>query len=254
APDPAAPAPIPVAAETAAEASLDPVAARIAAGEPGDCIDCMACVNVCPMGIDIRNGQQLECITCALCIDACDEIMDKIGKPRGLIDYVALSDIPVEQAGGETPSLWKHILRPRTIIYTALWSAFGIALILALFLRPNLEMTVAPVRNPIFITLSDGTIRNVYNVRLRNKHGEPRDFRVVLDGSPELAVVIEGADGDTVTVPADAQAQLRVYVSAPPGSAVAESDNTDIVLVAEDVVDGTTFDVATTFNGTGVRE
>ncbi|MEM9843448.1 MAG: cytochrome c oxidase accessory protein CcoG, partial [Pseudomonadota bacterium] len=54
----------------------------------GDCIDCMACVNVCPMGIDIRDGQQLECITCGLCIDACDDIMAKIGKPRGLIDYL----------------------------------------------------------------------------------------------------------------------------------------------------------------------
>jgi cytochrome c oxidase accessory protein FixG len=59
-----------------------------------DCIDCMACVNVCPMGIDIRNGQQMECITCGLCIDACDDVMDKIGKPRGLIDYMALSDEP----------------------------------------------------------------------------------------------------------------------------------------------------------------
>ena len=60
--------------------------------EQGDCIDCMACVNVCPVGIDIRDGQQLECITCALCIDACDDIMEKIGKPRGLIDYMALTD------------------------------------------------------------------------------------------------------------------------------------------------------------------
>jgi cytochrome c oxidase accessory protein FixG len=58
----------------------------------GDCIDCNACVNVCPVGIDIRDGQQLECITCALCIDACDDIMAKIGKPRGLIDYIALTD------------------------------------------------------------------------------------------------------------------------------------------------------------------
>ena len=63
----------------------------------GDCIDCMACVNVCPVGIDIRDGQQMECITCALCIDACDDVMDKIGKPRGLIDYLALSDEMAEK-------------------------------------------------------------------------------------------------------------------------------------------------------------
>jgi cytochrome c oxidase accessory protein FixG len=65
----------------------------------GDCIDCNACVNVCPVGIDIRDGQQLECITCALCIDACDDIMAKIGKPRGLIDYIALTDETRERAG-----------------------------------------------------------------------------------------------------------------------------------------------------------
>ena len=69
---------------TAAEAALDPDAVTLNTG-PGDCIDCMACVNVCPMGIDIRDGQQLECITCALCIDACDEIMDKVGRPQGLV-------------------------------------------------------------------------------------------------------------------------------------------------------------------------
>ena len=66
----------------------------------GDCVDCMACVNVCPMGIDIRDGQQMECITCALCIDACDDVMGKLGKPRGLIDYLALADEPYERAGG----------------------------------------------------------------------------------------------------------------------------------------------------------
>jgi NAD-dependent dihydropyrimidine dehydrogenase PreA subunit len=70
----------------------------------GDCIDCNACVNVCPVGIDIRDGQQLECITCALCIDACDDIMAKIGKPRGLIDYIALTD-EAQRARGQSAAL-----------------------------------------------------------------------------------------------------------------------------------------------------
>jgi polyferredoxin len=83
----------------------------------GDCIDCNACVNVCPVGIDIRDGQQLGCITCALCIDACDDVMAKIGKPRGLIDYMALSDEPRERAGGK-PRVWRHVFRPRTICFT----------------------------------------------------------------------------------------------------------------------------------------
>ncbi|TIW79879.1 MAG: cytochrome c oxidase accessory protein CcoG, partial [Mesorhizobium sp.] len=70
-----------------------------AAGQSvGDCVDCNACVAVCPMGIDIRDGQQLECITCALCIDACDSVMDKLGRERGLISYATLADYNANMA------------------------------------------------------------------------------------------------------------------------------------------------------------
>ena len=98
----------------------------------GDCIDCMACVNVCPMGIDIRDGQQLACITCGLCIDACNDMMDKIGKPRDLIGYLAYTDETRERAGQPPKSVWKHVFRPRTVLYTTLWAGIGIALIVAL--------------------------------------------------------------------------------------------------------------------------
>jgi cytochrome c oxidase accessory protein FixG len=143
----------------------------------GDCIDCNACVNVCPMGIDIRDGQQLACITCALCIDACDDVMTKVGKPRGLIDYIALTDETRERAGEAPKSVWKHILRPRTILYTVLWAAVGIGLVFALFIRSDISVTVAPIRNPVYVTMSDGSIRNTYDVRLRNAMGEERPFR-----------------------------------------------------------------------------
>ena len=146
----------------------------------GDCIDCMACVNVCPVGIDIRDGQQMECITCALCIDACDDVMGKIGKPRGLIDYIALSDEPAERAGTPPVAIWKHILRPRTLFYTAVWTAIGAGLLYALFIRTDIELTVSPVRNPTYVMQSDGSIRNIYDVRLRNKLGEDRVFHLNL--------------------------------------------------------------------------
>ena len=146
----------------------------------GDCIDCMACVNVCPTGIDIRDGQQLACITCALCIDACDDTMARIGKPRGLIDYLALTDEVAERAGSPPKSVWKHILRPRTLVYTGLWAGVGVGLVVALFLRSDIGLNVTPVRNPIYVTLSDGAIRNTYDLRLLNKHGDPREFRIGL--------------------------------------------------------------------------
>ncbi|MCG6883369.1 MAG: cytochrome c oxidase accessory protein CcoG [Silicimonas sp.] len=229
---------------------------ELAAGEdvtlntgPGDCIDCMACVNVCPMGIDIRKGQQMECITCALCIDACDEVMEKIGKPRGLIDYLALSDEALERAGGKPKPIWKHVLRPRTLFYTALWSLIGFAMVYALFIRPEIDLTVAPVRNPTFVMLSDGSIRNTYDVRLRNKHGEERPFRLTAHGDPAYRISLEGSVFETVTVPANETRLQRVYVTVPPGADPASSDVSEIRFWVEDLTNGERAFKDSTFNG-----
>ncbi|KRS14945.1 cytochrome c oxidase accessory protein CcoG [Roseovarius indicus] len=222
----------------------------VKAGEPqGDCIDCMACVNVCPVGIDIRDGQQLECITCALCIDACDDIMAKIGKPRGLIDYMALTDEQRERQGQPPKPIIKHILRPRTILYTSLWSLVGVALVFALFIRSDIDMTVAPVRNPTFVTLSDGSVRNTYEVRLRNKHGETRPFRLSVKGDETVRLQLEGTPYSTVNVDANAQKLQRVYLVAPAGSDPANAERTDVRLWVEDVTNGDRAYKDTIFNG-----
>jgi cytochrome c oxidase accessory protein FixG len=215
----------------------------------GDCIDCMACVNVCPAGIDIRDGQQMECITCALCIDACDEIMEKIGKPRGLIDYIALSDEPRERAGEKPRSAWSHIFRPRTMMYTGLWALVGVGLVFALFIRSEIEMSVAPVRNPTYVTLSDGSIRNTYDVRLLNKHGEDRPFRMSVKGHPALRIQLEGTPYETVDVPANETFLQRVYVVAAPGSDPAEDERSEIRFWVEDLTNGDRAYTDTIFNG-----
>jgi len=217
----------------------------------GDCIDCMACVNVCPMGIDIRDGQQMECITCALCIDACDDIMAKVGKPRGLIDYMALSDEPLERSGNAPRSVWKHIFRLRTMVYTGLWSLVGVMLLIALFTRSAIDITVAPVRNPTFVTLSDGSIRNTYELRLLNKHGEARQFDVSIAAEASLTLSLEGLDGSTVTVAPDATHLQRVYVVAPSGSEAATGELSDLRIM---VVDSKSAEEAykdTVFHGRG---
>ncbi|MEC7963715.1 MAG: 4Fe-4S dicluster domain-containing protein, partial [Pseudomonadota bacterium] len=234
----------------AAAATDAPVIAEAAAPQ-GDCIDCMACVNVCPMGIDIRDGQQMECITCGLCIDACDDVMEKIGKPRGLIDYLALTDETAEQAGKEPKSVWKHIFRPRTILYTTLWSLVGVALVVALFIRADIELTVAPVRNPVYVTLSDGSIRNTYDVRLRNKNGDDRPFKISIKGHPTLRLQLEGTPYDTVDVPADTMSLQRVYVVAPKGSEPALSERMDLRIWVEDISNGDRAYKDTLFNGKG---
>nr|WP_323777445.1 cytochrome c oxidase accessory protein CcoG [Amylibacter sp.] len=226
---------------------------KAATVEPlGDCIDCMACVNVCPMGIDIRNGQQMECITCALCIDACDDVMDKIGKPRGLIDYLALSDEPAERAGAQPTPIWKHVLRPRTLFYTALWSFVGIGLIYALFLRTDIELTISAVRNPTFVTLSDGSIRNIYDVRLRNKNGTDRLFHLSLTSESILRIQLEGNSQDRdVSVPANSTYLQRVYITARPQDLAAHQDHTDLRLWVEDTTSGERASKETTFTGKG---
>jgi len=203
----------------------------------GDCIDCMACVNVCPMGIDIRNGQQLACITCGLCIDACNDMMDKIGKPRHLIGYLALTDETRERAGQSAKSVWSHVFRLRTIIYTSLWSLVGIALVVALFLRTEIDVNVTPVRNPQFVVLKDGSIRNTYEMRLRNKHGEDHwfAFSATTESGEVFVLTLEGEDSLKVKVPANETRTQRLYVTAPAGSHAATVDRTEFRLWIEDL-------------------
>ncbi|MFZ3581839.1 cytochrome c oxidase accessory protein CcoG [Loktanella sp. DJP18] len=229
----------------ALHSGTEPVATK------GDCIDCMACVNVCPMGIDIRDGQQMECITCALCIDACDDVMTRIGKPRGLIDYMALTDETRERSGLPPRPIWQHILRPRTILYTVLWAAIGAGLVYALFVRSDIELTVSPVRNPTFVVQSDGAVRNIYDLRLRNKSGMDREFHLSLSADTILRIDVEGNPDRqlVVDVPADSTLNQRVYVTARAEDAAASVHTTPLRFWVEDLTTNDRASVATTFNG-----
>lgn len=200
----------------------------------GDCIDCHACVNVCPTGIDIRDGQQLACITCALCIDACDDVMDKIGKPRGLIDYITLNEGERERAGQAPKPVWHSIFRPRVILYTLLWSGIGLGLIAALVLRSDMGIAVEPVRNPINVVLSDGSIRNAYELRLRNMTGYDRDFTLSATAETPLTLELQGRPGLTVTVPANQTLRQRVYLTSAPDSPANTRPMMPVDIVAED--------------------
>ncbi|MEM9221431.1 MAG: cytochrome c oxidase accessory protein CcoG [Pseudomonadota bacterium] len=198
----------------------------------GDCIDCNACVAVCPAGIDIRDGQQLQCITCALCIDACDEVMTKLRKPRGLISYATLGEYAANAANAATQGLeyarehqvlpsWRKVMRPRVFLYFALWSLIGIAMLVAVISRDRLDLSVAPDRNPRFVQLSDGSVRNGYTVKIMNMEPTPRTFDFGLVGlsgglmwSPDLAD--EPARRFAVPVPPDQVREFRVFVKTDP--------------------------------------
>ena len=144
----------------------------------GDCIDCSLCVQVCPVGIDIREGLQYECISCAACVDVCNGVMDSVGKPQGLIRYTSAH----HEAGKPF-----HLIRPRTIGYGLIWAVLCAGFLFAIAARTPLEFDVMRDRHTLYRELADGAIENLYLVKLSNKdrraHALQLDVRLS-DGSP----------------------------------------------------------------------
>ena len=189
--------------------------------EFGDCIDCGWCVQVCPTGIDIRDGQQLACITCALCIDACDGVMEKIGKPRGLISYSNLTTYNEHSTGKDVNFTWRSFIRPRTLVYLTVWTLIAIGLFLHLTFRDRLQINVVHDRNPLYTQLSSGGVRNGYTLRLLNMQLQPRIFRVSIVGLPGGKMTINGYDKPParqmdIPVKGNKALALKVYVTADP--------------------------------------
>ena len=193
-------------------------------GKFGDCIDCLQCVAVCPTGIDIREGPQVGCITCGLCIDACDKVMADVGRPRGLIDYATLEDCEKEANGEPTRSPWRALLRPRTLAYFLIWGSIGFAMLFALGVRNHVGLSVSPDRNPPYILMSDGSVRNSYTLKLRNMESRPREIEIAVEGLPGALMwtdTIGRGDAARIqvkTVPADQVLSVRAYVVAPQGT------------------------------------
>jgi cytochrome c oxidase accessory protein FixG len=179
----------------------------------GHCIDCTACVQVCPMGIDIRNGLQMECIACGLCVDACDEIMDKVGLPQGLIRYDTSHQIDNKEKSAEGKfRFW----RPRTIYYLSVMCSVGCLMLYALITRPLTELHVLHDRNPLFVQLSDGEIRNSYTIKILNKTHYPKTFYITASGLDDARIEVKAA-GDTddrnLPVAPDAVMTYHILVS-----------------------------------------
>lgn len=180
----------------------------------GHCIDCTACVQVCPTGIDIRDGLQMECIACGLCVDACNNIMDKVGLPRGLIRYDT-TRLQKLRANGIYETI--KIIRPRTIYYSIILFAVGATMLYALLTRTPLELHVLHDRNPLFVQLSSGEIRNGYTIKILNKTHEHRTFTLDIEGLDKAVLDVKGAkntSADNIYVPADSVGHYHVFVRA----------------------------------------
>ncbi len=190
----------------------------------GDCIDCHQCVAVCPQGIDIRDGDQLECINCALCIDACDEIMEKVGRPKGLIAYDTHVNVEKRQRG-EPAKI--HLVRSRTVLYAVLMVLVGAIMTYALATRSTLDLNVIRDRSPPFVRLADGGMRNDYALKLINMAPRVRRVRITVSGLDGAHLISNGHQVDAngaieVDTQSDGVANVRVHVAAPsnvgPGS------------------------------------
>jgi len=200
-------------------------AALKAKGLPaGDCVDCLQCVTACPAGIDIRQGLQMECTQCGLCADACDGVMTKLGLPTGLIAYDTDANV-ARRLRGEPPV--SRVIRVRTVLYGVLIAGVGLAMLTALALRTFTGLSALHDRNPIFVTLADGSIRNGYTLRVLNKRPVERVFTLSLDGLPgarlELATEPGESDRPAVTVGPDTTHELRALVFAPAGAKLDKS-------------------------------
>ncbi len=215
----------------------------------GDCIDCRQCVAVCPTGIDIRDGGQLECIQCALCIDACDEIMDKVARPRGLIAYDTVRNL--DAAGRDTVPI--KLFRPRVLFYATAMAIVSVVMLTALLLRADLDVSVLHDRNPVYVRLSDGGLRNGYTVKLLNKLYQPRSLQLGVEGLPGATLSVIGHEHDAnpvVTVAPDDLQALRLYVTLDKNAAAALKDElTDFTLVVTDTSSGLRAEHRATFRG-----
>ena len=195
--------------------------------ELGDCVDCGMCVAVCPTGIDIRNGLQLECIHCTQCADACDHVMDKVGRPTGLIRYSSQSAIDGESS---------RIVRPRVVIYLTLIVALTALLVGSIAGKPQADVTLLRSLGSPFVFLGDeatGTsrVQNTMRLKIRNRTEdrrsylvdllEPQDPRVVLE-----PVAISLAAGESLIEPLLIVADRDVFADGPVEARVAVTDDT----------------------------
>jgi len=202
----------------------------------GDCVDCLQCVHVCPTGVDIRDGASLGCIQCGLCIDACDNVMKKLGRPTRLIAYD--TDINVRlRIEGKRP--FYRLVRMRTLLYAAVIAIAGGTMIYTLATRGSEGISVIHDRNPMFVRLSDGALRNGYIIRIVNKELRHRDFIVSVDGLPSSLIDFVGlpprSDGrQLVDVGPDQTKEVRLVVTDYSESAPAPSTSVLFKLIDVD--------------------
>jgi len=174
----------------------------------GACIDCTLCVQVCPTGIDIRNGLQYECIGCGACADVCDTVMDKMGYARGLVKYT--TENAMKNKWTETQT-WRHVFRPRILIYTSILAAIVIAMLVSLSMRTQFKVNVVRDRSAMARVVAGGKTENVYQLQVMNATEATQRYQITVTGLPGLTVTSD----NLVMVESTQARKLAVRVQAP---------------------------------------
>ncbi|MBI5938133.1 MAG: cytochrome c oxidase accessory protein CcoG [Betaproteobacteria bacterium] len=175
----------------------------------GSCVDCNICVQVCPTGIDIRNGLQYMCIGCAACIDACDRVMEKVGQPKGLIRYSTENAIEGKYADSD---IWRHSLRPRTLVYALLLAGIVGVFFYTLAERIPLRVDVIRDRRTLSRETADGQIENLYRLQIINMDQRAHRYVISASGIDGLKV----GEGDSIAIPGLGTANISVSLRASP--------------------------------------
>ncbi len=182
----------------------------------GACVDCTLCVQVCPTGIDIRDGLQYECIGCGACIDVCNEVMDKVGYPRGLVRYATENGVA---KGWTTREMVKHAFRPRVLVYSSILMAITAAIVIGLFVRTPLKVNVIRDRGALARMVERGRIENVFRLQVMNATESEQKYTVSVDGLPDIMIASEA---DIEVKPTEVRA-VAIRVQIPPNTAEAGS-------------------------------
>lgn len=189
----------------------------------GDCIDCGLCVQVCPTGIDIRDGLQYECISCSACIDVCDSVMDKMNYPRGLIRNSTQNGIDQKLTRS---AMFRRVLRPRVLVYTAVLVAISTGMLWALLVRPSFKVDVVRDRGAMARQVGQGQIENVYRLQIMNATEHGQQYVLKVQGIAGARIV---SDAQVVVDAADAR-WVPVRVQVPPGAVAAGSHPVTFVI------------------------
>ena len=193
----------------------------------GACVDCTLCVQVCPTGIDIRHGLQYECIGCGACADVCDTVMDKMGYARGLVKYTTENAMSQHWSKAQT---WRHVLRPRVLIYTSILGAIVLAMLVSLSLRIPFKVDVVRDRGAMARVVAGAKIENVYRLQIMNATESAQRYKIGVTGLPGLALTSE----PLMTVESTQSRWVAVRVQAPFDAAPAGSHAIEFQIDAVD--------------------